>query len=240
MEGESVATTSLVLIGGFEVRHGGEELVIPLSVQRLVAFVALHERPLPRVFVAGTLWLDLPEERASANLRCTLWRLRTSGLPLVQTRSKHLRLAPEVTVDVREMVVRARELTKDEAWTNLAQIDTDLFQGELLPGWYEDWVELERERLRQLSTHAMERLCMRLTVAGQYSRAIEAGLLAVAAEPLRESSHRALIEAHLAEGNRSEAIRHYQLYRQLLDQHLGLPPSPTMDLLFQDFASDLR
>ena len=75
--------------------------------------------------------------------------------------------------------------------------------GELLPHWYDDWVVIERERFRQLRLHALDALCESLAAAGRYAAAVEAGRASVAAEPLRESAHRLLIQAHLAEGNRA-------------------------------------
>jgi DNA-binding SARP family transcriptional activator len=58
--------------------------------------------------------------------------------------------------------------------------------------------------------------------------ALQAGLTAVSAEPLRESAHRRVVEVHLAEGNPAEALRQYQSYRQLLRAELGLIPSPAI------------
>lgn len=44
-------------------------------------------------------------------------------------------------------------------------------------------------------------------------------------EPLRETAHRTLIEAHLAEGNWSEARRQFRECRRLLREELGVEPS---------------
>jgi len=99
------------------------------------------------------------------------------------------------------------------------------FLGELLPGWYDDWVLIERERHRQLSLHALEMICELLTAAGRFGPAVTAGLAAVREEPLRESAHRGLIQAYLAEGNPSEALRDYRLYEKLLWRELRLKPS---------------
>ena len=76
----------------------------------------------------------------------------------------------------------------------------------------------------QIRLHALEALCERLTSTGCYALAIESGLAAVAAEPLRESAHRALIKAHLAEGNRSEALRQYGRLCDLLRTDLIADP----------------
>jgi DNA-binding SARP family transcriptional activator len=97
--------------------------------------------------------------------------------------------------------------------------------GDLLPGWYEDWVVMERERLRQIRLHALEVLCRHLTSVRVFDRAVQAGLAAVTGEPLRESANLTLIEAFLAEGNVADAILHYRRYRDLLLEELGVRPS---------------
>lgn len=106
-------------------------------------------------------------------------------------------------------------------------IDT-LLSSDLLPDWYDDWVIIARERLRQLRLHALEALAQRLASAGSYARAIELCLLSIEGEPLRESAHRILVGIHLAEGNRQEALRHFCRYRDLMREGLGLGPSTEM------------
>ena len=73
--------------------------------------------------------------------------------------------------------------------------------------------------------HALEAQCRRLTETRRFGAAVQAGLAAVAGEPLRESAHRTLIHAHLAEGNPGEAVRQYHLYRRLLAGELAIEPS---------------
>jgi DNA-binding SARP family transcriptional activator len=94
-------------------------------------------------------------------------------------------------------------------------------------------VAIEREHIRQLRIHALDALGTRLTETSRYGEAIAAGLASVAAEPLRESAHRVVITAHLAEGNYGEAIRHYHSFRELLANELGLEPSPQVTMLIQ-------
>ena len=144
-----------------------------------------------------------------------------------------LRLSPHVDVDVRK-TARLTRLIRDRA-TDVSALDLEecQFVGELLPGWYEDWVVLERERQRQICLHLLEGLCETWTMAGQYEKAVVAGLAAVAGEPLRESAHRALISAHLAEGNLAEAIRQYGRYRNVLWDELQLEPSARITALVE-------
>jgi DNA-binding SARP family transcriptional activator len=92
-------------------------------------------------------------------------------------------------------------------------------------GWYDDWVLVERERLRQRMLHRLEELSRRLASAGRFADAVEAAIVAIGAEPLRESAQRVLIEAHVAEGNLSEARRIWREYRDLIHRELGVDPS---------------
>jgi DNA-binding SARP family transcriptional activator len=220
----------LALLDAFELRCDDEVVSLPPSAQRLLALLALHDRPLLRPHVAGTLWLDTPEERASANLRSSLWRLNRPGPKLVEATSFQLRLAPEVRVDVRETAALAHQLlaASDAPTGSETDLDPERLTGELLPDWYDDWVLLERERLRQLSLHALEALGERLLDASKMGAALEAALAAITMEPLRESSHRLLIRIHLAEGNAAEAIRAFELCRRLFREQLGLEPSPQL------------
>ena len=214
----------LRLLAGFGVEVGGEEVSLPGSAQRVVAFVALHERPVLRSYVAGMLWLDWPETRAAGNLRSALWRIQWHAPALVAADPHMLRLAPCVRVDLRE----AESLARSELAGRSSGVPRQSLTLDLLPDWYDDWVLLERERFRQLRLRALESRCTRLTAAGRLDEAFEAGLLALAGEPLRESAHRALVRLHLAEGNAAEALRQFRLCRRLLFEQLGVEPSPLM------------
>ena len=229
----SAARMSLSLLNAFELRCDGELVGLPVSAQRLLAFLALHERPLLRPYVAGTLWLDADDERAGASLRSSLWRLNRSGHRLVEATMMQLRLAPAVDVDLRRALALAKRLLEGTATDEDLDAAEASLDGEVLPDWYDDWLLFERERFRQLSLHALEALSDRLVAAGRPTRALGAALAAVRGEPLRESAHRALIRVHLAEGNRAEALRQGKVCRRVLRERLGVEPSPQLDQLLE-------
>jgi len=220
----------LCLLGAFELVSDRVPVRLPLSAQRVVAFVALHERSLPRAHVAGSLWLDSPDDRAGANLRSALWRIHRVEPRLIEVSDRQLQLSDEVQVDLREAeAVARRELHADVG--DGAGIEISALTGDLLPDWYEDWVLFERERFRQMRLRALDALCERLTRAGRLNEAMEAALLSVAGDPLRESAQRALVQVHLCEGNAGEAVRAYRLYQRLLQEQLGIQPSERMQEL---------
>jgi DNA-binding SARP family transcriptional activator len=223
------------LLNGFELLCGGQPLARPLSAQRLVAFLAFQERGLQRLYVAGKLWPESTEERALACLRSALWRANQATVPLIRAFDTRLALDPCVRIDIREASVQAQRLIDGTASKDLRFGDF-LLTGELVPDWYDDWLVIERERLRQLRLHALEALSARLLARACYGEAAETALSAIAGEPLRESAHRALIRVHLAEDNPGEALRQYELFRDLLRTRLGLRPSPRIRELVGEVA----
>jgi DNA-binding SARP family transcriptional activator len=224
----------LSLLGGFELRQAGRVVRLPLSAQRLLVFVALQEHPVRRAYVAGQMWTESTQEHANASLRTTLWRLREPGR-LLERRGGEIQLGPDLAVDARELAARAERAlahrTTDDDVRRLTHA------GDLLPDWYDDWLVVERERIRQLRLNALEAICADFAARGRFAAALDAGLAAVTAEPLRESAHRAVIDIHLARGNAAEGLRQYHLYRRLLRDELQLVPSPAMRALVESIFS---
>ena len=230
--------SNLRLLDCFSLVCDGRHVSVPRSAQRLLAFLALHEHPVRRSHVAGCLWLDSPEERAYASLRSALWRLQAAGGDVIEVRDAQLRLAPSVSVDLREAACLSRALLDGRGTDLQAVVDWAMLAGELLPDWDDDWVIVEREHHRQLSLQAMEALSERMLTAGTLPQALEVALAVFAREPLRETAHRLMIRVHLADGNSFEAIRQYHLYERLTLTRIGLPPSAQMRELVSGLLPD--
>lgn len=218
--------TVLHLLSGPGVSSDGSRIDVPEGSKRLLAFVALNRRRVERRQAAGALWPVGDDERAAGNLRSALWRMRGAGIDVIEADKWSLALRENVVVDARLVHDWAGRLIGGRA----TDADLDLRPMwlealDLLPGWCDDWVLFERERLRQRTLHALEALSRRLRCAGRCAEAVDAALLAVAAEPLRESAQVALIEAHVAEGNRAEGLRAYEAFRRLLRRELDVEPS---------------
>jgi DNA-binding SARP family transcriptional activator len=218
----------LRLLGGFALESSGVAIDLPFGVQRLVAFVALH-RSAHRHVVAGALWPEVPEAHALASLRTTVWRINKAVPGLIHATGPALDLDHDTLVDSREQEAFAAKLLRDHIddpeWIG-GRLEV-LWAGELLPGWYDDWVVFERERLSQLRLHALERSA-RALIGVDIERSLELALEAVRAEPLRESANAVLMAVFVAEGNVTDAMRQYELYERLLDTELRLEPSPRL------------
>lgn len=191
-----------------------------------MAFLAVRPGPLSRAFVSGTLWPDWSQRRAFANLRSTLWRIRREADGLIEADDQTVGLSAGLACDVHALSRSGDEVVRAGTATacDVAD-DPHLFGLELLPGWYDEWAVGERERVRQLCLHALETLSASNTLRRRHPAAVQAALAAVRLDPLRESARWTLIQAHLAEGNHSQALREYRIYEQLLADELGLHPS---------------
>lgn len=214
----------LRLLGGFELWFADRPRHVPHSSQRVLAFLALHGGELLRSYVSGNLWPETSEERASGSLRTALWRLRRVDSGLVQATDGRLGLGPEVTIDARIVEAAARRILSGPGHLQ-NKFDPASLATDILPGWYDEWLHIPRERLRQLNLHALDAGAEQRLVAGDHVNAMEWAITAASADPLRESPQRILARIHLAEGNRSEALKTYVAYRNLLKTELDQPPT---------------
>jgi DNA-binding SARP family transcriptional activator len=214
----------LNLFNGFVLRHGGQNVAMPLNSQRLIALVTLRTR-LTRDEARGILWPEVPESRACARLRTALWRLRGARRDVLRSDQDQLLLDEGVDVDLKRwlavalMVIDRPDSVNAVGWVPLRPC------GDLLPGWYDDWVLLERERVRQLQLHVLETAADQLLLAGRPAAALELALGALHMEQTRESAHRLVVRIHLAEGNRGEARRQFERCRSVLAREIGVGPS---------------
>jgi DNA-binding SARP family transcriptional activator len=221
-----MGSVTLCLLGGPFIIKGGRRFEIPNGIKRPLVFVALKGGRVSRQYAAGTLWPNGDDERAAGNLRSALWRMRAAGLDVLCADRQLLYLDSEVTVDITQLSRWATKVIDGGAdGFDLGTIEFNPQKSDLLPGWYDDWVIFERERLRQRLLHAMESLVRWLISHNRFADAVQVALTAVGAEPLRESAQRVLIQAHLAEGNLVEARRAYMAYHEMLAEELGVSPS---------------
>jgi DNA-binding SARP family transcriptional activator len=226
--GTSTRNWRLGILGGFSLTGDGTCVALPPAGERIIAFLAIQKRPVNRLEIASITAAESTEERALGRLRTTLYRLtHTAAAPVLTSNRETVGLHPDVAVDLYD---QAESISGIENGTlpDASQLDAALIE-ELLPGWYDDWVILARERNRQRQLHAIEAMADVLTRRCSYARALDLGLHAVERDPLRESAHRSVIVVHLAEGNLHAAVTQYRAYLAHLAE-AGLGPRPSSRL----------
>lgn len=184
--------------------------------RRVLAYLAVRGPRSTRALVCGSLWPNALEEHARANLRRGLWRAPAGWVECV---------GPDLVLladtDLGDAMLAAGAALRGEV---LSAEQLALLTNDLLPGWYEEWLFADQDQFHLHRVQALEQACRSATAAGAHWVAASAGLAAVWAEPLRESAVAALIEAHLAEGNRFEAVRRFRTYQTMLRRELDTEP----------------
>lgn len=205
---------------------------LSLAGSRMLAYLAVRGCPVPRGLASASLWPDVPDDLGRANLRRALWQLPNGWVLAI---GDQLQLDAETdysqAYQVAGRALQGHALTYEEI---------NLLSDDVLPGWHEEWVLQASEAFHQLRLQALEATCRNMTALGQHGLATQAGSAAVAAEPLRESAAEALIEAHLAQRNRYEAVQCFRLLAQRLHSELGVLPDPALTRRFSAIGLPTR
>jgi DNA-binding SARP family transcriptional activator len=229
--GPATRTVRLRVLPRLELYVGRRRLRLVGRQERVLALLALSRGRVLRTTAARTLWPDAPTRRAQASLRTSLWGLPRTPRLVDTSEAASIALVPTVHVDLAEALAVAERLLGPAPGEVPRELPPFLVACGLLEDWDEEWVRIEQERFRQLRLLALESLCALASEQGRYPQAVEAGLAALAGDPLRERAHLLLVQAHLAAGNRGEALRQYERCARLLHDELGLEPSPAMEAL---------
>lgn len=227
------AAWHLHVIGGWDLRRGdSERVVIPHRAQRLVAYLALSG-PAPRLVAAENLWPGATEQHGLSNLRTTAHHVRTACPGLLAGARDPLDLSEETEVDVRRFRAPSTGEAADE--DSIALLTA---HGDLLAGWYDDWVLFEQERHRAQRLQRLEDAACRALGNGAQGRALTLAQLAVSLDPLCESALRVLVEVHLTMGNRVQALRAYQQFRARSEREFGIAPSQMLQRLVEPLLAE--
>src|SRR5262245_24800354 len=234
------------LLGAFEVSAGEVTADLGPPKQRaLLAVLLLHAGEIiPTDRLIELLWGDSPPRTAShsiqiyvSNLRKAFEDLGANGV--LSTRSPGYQLdAHADSIDVRqfEALVRegSRKLRDGNAEAGTAEIREALrlWRGPALSDFtYEEFAQPYIRSLHDLHLDAIEELAAADLAAGRAGDVVPLLDAAIREDPLRERSRELLMLALYRTGRHPEALRTYQHLRTLLDEELGLEPSPALQRL---------
>ncbi|HLV81213.1 MAG TPA: BTAD domain-containing putative transcriptional regulator, partial [Chthonomonadaceae bacterium] len=241
---------AITLFGGLSARQG-ERVITRFQTQKtaaLLAYLAYYaHRSHPREELVAMLWPDAEPEAGRTSLRTALSSLRRQleppgapdGSVLIADRA-NVRLNPaSIRVDATqfEQALRAASRLEPDSQIEPLSQATELYQGELLPGFYEEWALSERGRQADLYLGALRQLTKLLTQAKELQRALEMARRAVSADPLREESHRSLMRLYIALGRPAAALQQYEEMERLLQEKLGMAPSQAARTLLQELQA---
>lgn len=244
------------LFGSFRIVHNNRplDLKVPRNALALLAYLLVyHQRNHPRDVLASLFWGDHAQERARSCLNTALWRLRSAleasevcrGTYLITTPMGDVGFNREsdhwLDVEVFESQISRAVAQSPSAMSaaNAQELEhtLQLYNGELLEGFYEDWALRERERLRGLYLTGLKCLMGYHKQIGAYEQSLKCGQQILSHDPLREEIHREMIRLYVDSGQRALAIRQYQICRQVLVQELGIAPMEETQALYAQIVT---
>lgn len=231
------AHCSLELLQHFRLYSDGHMMRLGQPAEHLIALLAVDERSHTRDHLAGCLWPDSTQSRAASSLRRVLSLMQPIAPELIVREGHRLSLSDAVRVDIRLQRSLIDYIISGER-TAVDRAELGLLRRDLLPDWGDLWLTPLRVELRQLRLLSLEALAVAQLDLGRPHAALPVALCAALDEPLRESAHRLVVEAHLALGNHAAAARHYADYRRSLWSELRLRPGLRMESLMRPFLSD--
>jgi DNA-binding SARP family transcriptional activator/transcriptional regulator with XRE-family HTH domain len=235
------------LFGGFSVSYGGKPVnsIKTSRLQSLMAYLLLNANtPQPRQHVAFLLWPDTSETNARNNLRQFLHQLRLL-LPdpdrflTSDTNTVCWYQDEDQSIDVQdfESCLSEADAADQRADLNAAQhwLKEGLsnYQGDLLPGCYDDWISSPRERLRQRCYSANQKLVRLLEQQRDYAAALQAAQPLLRLDPLDENTYVTLMRLHDLNHDRPAARRVYQSAVKTLRDELGVEPGETLQQAYE-------
>ncbi len=246
------------LFGKFRIRCDQEDLT-PLEVgkaQELLSYLVLYRgRSHPRETLAQLLWeRNTTTAQSRKLLRQTLWQLQSAldasktaaaaNILLLEPDWVGLNPQSDLWSDVAAFELafeRARETPAqalDAAGVQALQEAVQLYQGDLLEGWYQDWCLYERERLENIYLMMLEKLMIYSEAHSNYEPGLAYGARILRCDPAHEPTHRRLMRLHYLAGNRAAALRQYQHCTAALEKELSVGPDKNTQALHRQILAD--
>ena len=216
------------LIGTFDIKCDGKPVTLSSrAAQSLFAYLILTAGNLHRrEKLAGMFWPDVTEDKARAYLRHELWLIRKALLS--KSKSDYL-IADDITIYFNASAEYWLDITSLTNTNENASVDElmkalSVFQGEFLPGFYEDWITQEREHLQAVYEQKMARLLELLENEKRWNDILEWAERWISFGQESEAAYRYLMTSYDALGDRAKVTSTYQRCVQAL-RELDLEPS---------------
>lgn len=233
-------TLRLTCLGGLKIEYQVEQetqrLQKPpaLKSQSLLAYLICHrQQPQPRELLIGMFWGDRPTDKARRSLSTALWHIRRcfpgaddpiqGDNQVVQFLSR-----ADVWLDVDVFAANAAS-PEAQRW----QAAVDLYHGDFLDGFYDDWVIDERYHLQGLLLDTLARLMDHYEATGQAPAALRTALSLIERDPLREDAHRLVMRVYARQNRRNAALEQYARCRDIVQAELGVEPTAETIHLYQ-------
>lgn len=240
--GEGAITLEIKLLGRFVLQsQAGLELGNPSRKgQALMAVLALAGgHGVARERLATLLWSDRGDQQARSSLRQALTELRKAlpdlDPPLLVADRGGVCIDP----DAIEVDALTFEHLIEEGTPGALAAAVELYRGDFLEDIgvhdpvFEEWLREKRQSLRGRAIDALLRL-LDHQMDHDAERAMTTAQRLLALDPLLEAAHRAVMRLLADKGERTLALKQFDICRGFLAAELGVPPEPETEKLAQE------
>lgn len=251
-----MSTLQVQLFGKFNVQRG-TQLVKGLDAskeQELLGYLLVRrDRYHSREALASLLWGDTSTEKSRKYLRQALWHvqaaLEVAGITnqqvlLVEHDWVQVNLQNGIWLDVA-LFERAFATTEgvpgkqlDRSGAQILKEAIELYKGDLLDGWYQDWCLFERERLQNIYLSMLDKLMAYSEEHHEYEAGQGYGVTILRYDCARERTHRRLMHLQYMAGDRTGALRQYERCVTALHEELGVKPERRTVALYEQIRAD--
>lgn len=246
---------SIRLFGQFSICCGDEALenLVPGKAKELFCYLLTHrQRPIARESLASILWDDCTTEHSRQYLRKALWQLQSalchhvaSASSILQVDSQWVSVRPsaDIWVDVTEFE-RACPVNQNSRWFTdgsfrpVLAAAVDLYRGDLLEGWYQDWCLCDRERLQNTYLVMLDRLVNFSQMHHECDKGIAYATRILQCDRAHEIAHQHLMRLRYLSGDRAGALRQFQNCAAALKEELEVQPSKSTRELYRQIRED--
>ncbi len=225
------------------------------KAQELLCYLLIYRsRSHTREGLASRLWGELPAAQSRAYLRKALWQLQVAielnqkqlAGDLLTVEPEWIQVNPNATIDLDvARLEQAADSVQGIPGEGLADADAaevrgaiGLYQGDLLDGWYQDWCVFERERLLNVLLTLLDKLMAYCEAHGEYESGLAHGTTILRYDRARELTHQRLMRLHFLAGDRSSALRQYEVCASALRDELGVEPTSLTTDLYENLKAN--
>lgn len=247
---------SFLLLGRFQARRDRDRWsqLEGHKMQEIISYLLLfRQRPHQREVLAGTLWSSSSGPRSRKNLRQSLWQLQENApaapdvvpTPLLLVGKEWVQVNQDgIWLDVAELesafnivqLTPGERLSADQA--AMVADAVDLYRGDLLEGWQEDWCVFERERLHAIILSMLEKLLGYCEATGRFEEGLLHGERLLRHDRAHERAHWRMMRLSYLAGDRTGALRQYDKCRAALAEELGVGPGRMTRTLYEQICAD--
>lgn len=250
---------SFMLLGRFQARRERADWaqLEAHKMQEIISYLLLfRQRPHQREVLAGTLWGSSSRPRSRKNLRQSLWQLQEKAqaitpegaeTPLLLVGKEWVQVNQEgIWLDVAELEAAfnsvqstaGERLSEEQAATVANAIE--LYRGDLLEGWQEDWCVFERERLQAINLSMLEKMLGYCEATGRFEEGLVHGERLLRHDRAHERAHWRMMRLNYLAGDRTGALRQFDKCRVALAEELGVAPGRLTRTLYEQICADVE